>query len=138
MTIREHLNQMQKPYTRWALGFGLLFVLGGAGMLSAANLARSGNFLWCFVTALFYLIGAAGIASSALVPLFRIRCPQCHTAMRARWKRWKYCPFCAAELDRECGCVNAMEKIQGGGRTNESQPMRSGIDATSLTAGTRR
>lgn len=141
MTIRDHLSQIQRPYTRWTWGFGMLFVFGGAGLVISSNRKSSDGYdaLWYFcVVGLPYFIGAVGAVASSLVPFLRIRCPQCNTAMRGQWKRWKYCPFCAVELDGDFGLDVGQGKCQPDGPANGSQPIRLETNSTSSTAGSRR
>jgi len=136
MTIREHLRQIQRPYIPWAWGFGLLFGLGTVGLMIASSRKVSESYdpVWYLcVAGVPYLIGAVGLTAALLIPFFRIRCPQCHTAMRGQWKRWKHCPFCAAELDRAWGSDKAAGKSQDGA-SNGNQPIRSETNSHSSHA----
>ena len=111
--MRDILKKSQKPYTiiTW-----LFFVLFGIGIiLMIVSLEYESNienrYWYAGLAGITYLTSAAGIFVFQIISFIRIRCPRCHTAMRGRWKKWKYCPYCAIDLYSEFEPENTTKRV---------------------------
>ena len=92
MTIRDHFQEIQKPYTRWTWGFALFLAFGPVGALFASARQSSESYdpiHYICIAGIPYLVGSVGLMATTLIPFFRTRCRKCRTAMRGRWKHWR-------------------------------------------------
>ena len=100
MSIREHLKKIQRPYTRWQWGFGLMYLIAlPAMMIAVEKTAPQGLFWGVVIPSMVSILAPIGFLATALILMYRIRCPKCDNPLRGQWQRWKYCPFCATDLD---------------------------------------
>jgi len=107
MTIREYLDRRERPYKRNVILCLVIFIVGGAAMVSipvetSGTALAEGRLGWRFgallISGSLYLAGGVGLMAATVFQVFRIRCPHCNGRLRSRTKHWNYCPLCGVHF----------------------------------------